>query len=234
VLAAACVGLAKGGFGGMGMLAVLLMAVVWPARESTGVVLPMLITGDVVAVMIFHRHARMAIIVRLLPPALAGIVCGWWVMPRIDGAVFGVLIGWLALLLTLLLIVQRAMPGLVLRVEKKRYSWPLGWAAGVATMLANAAGSVTTIYLLACRLPIMEFVGTSTWFFLAVNLAKIPFSASLGLITPDTLLLNLLVAPVVVAGVFAARWLLGKINQATFEWLMILFTVVAALRLITA
>lgn len=216
------------------MLAVLLMANAWPARESTGAVLPMLIIGDLLAVWIFHRHTRVGILLRLTIPALVGVVCGWLLMPRIDSAGFAGVIGWLVLGLTVLLILQRALPRLILAVEKKRYSWPLGLVAGVTTMLANAAGPVTTLYFLACRMPKMEFVGTAAWFYLIVNVFKVPFSASLGLITLPTLLLNLAVAPVIVGGVLAARWLLKRIDQPTFEWLMIAFTVVGALRLISA
>jgi uncharacterized membrane protein YfcA len=85
-------------------------------------------------------------------------------------------------------------------------------------------GPVMTIYLLACRLPKLEFVGTAAWFFFAINLLKVPFSASLGLINGASLTLNLLLAPGVVAGIFSGRWLLGMINQSLFEWLMILFS----------
>ena len=65
-------------------------------------------------------------------------------------------------------------------VEHPGIAWPFSWLAGSTTMIANAAGPVMTIYLLACRLPKFEFVGTAAWFFFAINLLKVPFSASLG------------------------------------------------------
>ena len=117
-------------------------------------------------------------------------------------------------------------------VEHPGIAWPFGWLAGSTTMIANAAGPVMTIYLLACRLPKFEFVGTAAWFFFAINLFKVPFSASLGLINGASLALNLLLAPGVIGGIFAGRWLLGKINQAVFEWLMIVFSLLGALRLV--
>ncbi len=89
-----------------------------------------------------------------------------------------------------------------------------------------------TIYLLACKLPKMEFVGTAAWFFLTVNLVKVPFSTSLGLINGSSLTLNLILAPLVIGGVFAGRWLIKKVNQQVFEWLMILFSLAGAIRLI--
>ena len=80
-------------------------------------------------------------------------------------------------------------------------------------MLANAAGPVFAVYCLAVSLPKMEFVGTSAWFFLIVNSFKIPFSLALGLIHGGTLLLNLLLSPVIVAGLLAGRWLTARIPQ---------------------
>jgi uncharacterized membrane protein YfcA len=169
----------------------------------------------------------------MIPPALVGIVCGWLLMPHIPGQSFGLLIGWLTVALIGLVLVQKYAPRLMsFAAEHPGVAWPFGWLAGCTTMLANAAGPVMTIYLLACRLPKFEFVGTAAWFFFAVNLLKIPFSASLGLINGASLMLNLLLAPGVIAGIFAGRWLLGKINQAVFEWLMILFSLLGAFRLI--
>jgi uncharacterized protein len=233
VLAAVCIGMAKAGFGGLGMLAILVMARVLPPRESTGAILPMLILADVFAISIYHQHARGGLVLKMIPPALIGIICGWLLMPRIPSQSFGPLIGWLTLALIALVLVQKLVPRLInLAVEHPGIAWPFGWLAGSTTMLANAAGPVMTIYLLACRLPKFEFVGTAAWFFFAVNLLKVPFSASLGLINGTSLLLNLLLAPGVVTGIFAGRWLLGMINQSLFEWLMIVFSLVGALRLI--
>jgi len=102
----------------------------------------------------------------------------------------------------------------------------------VTTMLANAAGPIMAIYLLACRLPKMELVGTGAWFFFVVNVSKVPFSAGLGLIDGQSLLLTLVLAPLVAAGAFFGKWLLARINQALFEALLIAFTVLAAVRLL--
>jgi uncharacterized protein len=234
-LAAIAIGMAKAGFAGFGMLAILVMARVLPPRESTGAILPMLVLADVFAISIFHQHARGSFVLRMIPPAFAGIVCGWLLIPHIPTQQFGPFIGWLTITLTVVVLVQKYAPRLMsFAVEHPGIAWPFGWLAGATTMLANAAGPVMTIYLLACRLPKYEFVGTAAWFFFAINLLKVPFSASLGLINSTSLLFNLLLAPGVVAGIFAGRWLLGKINQSLFEWLMIAFSLLGALRLVVA
>jgi uncharacterized protein len=234
VIAAVCVGMAKTGFGGLGMVAVLLMAVVMPARASTGALLTILITADVFAVIAFRRHAVWRHVLRLLPAAMVGIVTGYFLMPLVPDADFRPFIGWLTLGLLGCILLQRTTRLALVAASHPALAIPAGWLGGVTTMLANAAGPVMTIYLLACRLPKMEFVGTGAWFFFVINLAKVPFSVALGLITPDSLWLTLAVLPAVVLGGFSGRWILQRINQKVFEWLLLAFTFAAALRLVLA
>ena len=112
------------------------------------------------------------------------------------------------------------------------FAWTMGILAGAATMLANAAGPVFAIYLIAVGLPKMEFVGTSAWFFFIINAFKVPFSLALGLIHGQTLALNLALTPAIVAGVFGGRWIIGRIPQQAFDVFLLAFVVIAALRMI--
>jgi len=231
-LAAVCVGLSKTGFGGVGMVGILFMTQVLPARESTGAILPLLIVADIFAVHAFRQFTVWRHLVRLLPPAMLGIISGWLLMPHLSNELFRVVIGWMVVFLVLLTIFQKLFIRLpAIFAEHPAFAWPIGWAAGVTTMLANAAGAVMTIYLLACRLPKYEFVGTAAWFFFIINVVKVPFSLSIGLITPSSLMLDALLIPGILVGVAAGKFFLGKINQLAFEWLMIAFSLIGGLRL---
>lgn len=226
-------GLAKAGFSGMGTVALVLMAMVMPARESTGALLTILITADLYAVLAFRRHANWRLVARLLPPAFVGIVCGWWLMPRIPEPWFRPVLGATTLALVALLLAQRATPRFATSISgRPGLGIAAGWVGGVTTMVANAAGPIMSIYFLARRLPKMELVGTAAWFFFVINLAKVPFSVGLGLIDRNSLLLTLTLAPLVALGAFFGKWLLVRINQALFEALLIAFTVLAAVRLL--
>jgi hypothetical protein len=108
----------------------------------------------------------------------------------------------------------------------------MGLLAGGTTMLINGAGPIMALYFLAIALPKLELVGTSAWFFLIVNVLKVPFSATLGLIHPETLRLNALLVPAIAAGLFAGRWLVRRIPQRLFDGLLLAFAAIAALRLI--
>ncbi len=232
-VAALFIGMAKAGLSGLGMVSIVIVASVMPARESTGAVLTLLIVADIFAIVAYRAHAVWATVFRLLPPAVGGILVGWWVMPMIDPGIYGKVIGWVTLALLAVLMVQKRSMGLRRVVsEHPAAAWVAGGAGGVATMLANAAGPIMTIYLLACGLPKLAFVGTAAWFFFFVNVTKVPISAGMGLITADSLWMTLVLGPVVVAGGFFGRWVLGWIRQDVFEWLVVGFAGLAAVRLI--
>jgi hypothetical protein len=230
-IAALCIGMSKTGLGGLGMIAIVIMASIIPARESTGMILTLLIIADVFAVSIFRRHAQWPTVFRLLPAAVAGIVIGFIIMPYVPAEWFGRMIGWLTLALIGLMLVQRGYPHMA-EAAARHGAWVAGCSGGVVTMLANAAGPIMAVYLLACRMPKMEFVSTAAWYFFAVNLIKVPFSASLGLINADSLRITLLLAPIIIIGGVMGRWALGRMNQRVFEWITIGFALIGATRLI--
>ncbi|MES2569428.1 MAG: sulfite exporter TauE/SafE family protein [Verrucomicrobiota bacterium] len=233
LVAAFCIGFSKGGFSGVGLVTVIIMARLFPSKESTGILLPLLIAGDIFSVLAFHQHARWRYVWRMLPPTVAGILIGYLLMQQIPGAAFAPVIGWIVLVMALLQGARQIVPGAFLEVPHARwFAWLMGGWTGIATMLANAAGPIMSLYLLAISVPKYELVGTSGWFFLLVNLFKVPFSAHLGLITPETLLFNLLLVPIVAAGIFAGRRLIQVIPQQLFERLLLGFALVAALHLI--
>ena len=233
--AAVCVGMAKTGFGGLGIVSVLLFAQLFPAKASTGALLPLMIFGDLLGVSLYRRHASWPELGRLLPATFAGIVCGWWVMPRIPDSDFGHFLGWFILGLMTLTVLQRRFPKVLLTAaDHPLLGLFAGWSTGVATMLANAAGAITAFYFLARRMDKLTFVGTAAWFFFVVNLSKVPFSVQLGLMTGASLKFDLLLLPAVVAGGIAGRLLLRSVPQRLFEWITIGMATAAAIRLILA
>ncbi|MBL8828970.1 MAG: sulfite exporter TauE/SafE family protein [Planctomycetaceae bacterium] len=233
LLAALGVGVSKSGFAGVGLFHVVVFAHLFGARSSTGIILPMLLVGDISALVAFRQHARWELVRRILPPALVGILIGWLAMHRIDDAHFRPVIGGIILLLAVLQIARMWRPNWFTHVPHATwFAWTLGLTAGVTTMLANAAGPIMALYLLAIGLPKFEFVGTSAWFFFIINAIKVPLSTELGLIDFDTLRFNLLLAPVIVCGLLGGRWLVHRVPQKLFDSLLLIFASVAAVRLI--
>jgi uncharacterized membrane protein YfcA len=232
-LAAAGMGISKGGLAGIGLMHVVIFAFLFGARDSTGVVLPMLLVGDVCAVTFLHQHARWDYVRRMLPPSCIGVVLGWLLMGRVSDAMFKPIIGWIILLLAVMQLARMQRPHWFGDVpHDRRFAWAMGLFAGVTTMLANAAGPIIGLYALSVGLPKFEIVGTGAWLFLILNSFKVPFSASLGLIHKQTLLFNLLMAPIIVVGVLCGRWLTHRLPQRLFDRLLLAFAAIAALRLI--
>jgi uncharacterized membrane protein YfcA len=108
----------------------------------------------------------------------------------------------------------------------------LGFMAGVTTMMANAAGPIMIIYLLAMRLPKIEFVGTGAWFFFVVNWLKVPFSANLELMTVESVKLDLMMLPFIAVGAMAGIFFLKRIPQKAFTAIVQILAAAAAIKLL--
>ncbi|MGO4748571.1 TSUP family transporter, partial [Streptomyces sp. 2MCAF27] len=107
-----------------------------------------------------------------------------------------------------------------------------GVLGGFTTMVANAGGPVMSMYLLSAGFRKLGFLGTSAWFFLIVNVAKVPFSVGLGLIDGHSLLLDAALVLFVIPGAFLGKAIVGRINQRLFERLVIAATVVGGAQLL--
>ncbi len=233
IIAAAGIGFSKSGFAGVSLLHVLIFAMVFGAKASTGVLLPMLVIGDLCAIFFFGKTAHWKHVRRLLPPTLIGVALGTLLMGVLNEALFKPLVGVIILALAAIQLQRTWKPNSFEQLPHSRgFAWSLGLLAGVTTMLANAAGPVIALYLLAVALPKLELVGTSAWLFLVVNVFKLPFSYSLGLIDLATLQVNVAFSPAIVVGMLLGRWSVKRIPQKAFDSLLLAFTAIAALRLV--
>ena len=230
-LAALIVGISKAGIGGLGMLAVVLFAQLMPAKEATGMVLPMLCFGDIVAAAAYRRHAKWHHIGRLFPWTAAGVLLGYFALDLVNERQARLLIGGIILSLVVMHFVRRRVRG----HEAEHGSWvapTIGVLAGFTTLVANAAGPLMAVYMLAMRLPKMDFVGTGAVFFLLLNLFKVPFMVHLGLISTESFSINVLLAPIVLAGAWFGRKLVMRIDQRAFENIALALSVIAGLKLL--
>jgi len=234
-LCAFLVGVSKTGLPGFGILIVPLMAMALPilARESTGVRLGMLILGDLFAAGYYRRVAEWKHVLRLLPPAFLGIVAGWRIMELLTDSQPKRLIGLIVLAMLAVHFWRTRLQGENAPIPTQWwFGATLGFVAGVTTMMANAAGPVMVVYLLAMRLPKVAFVGTSAWFFFAVNWLKVPFSAQLALTTGASVKLGLLMLPLILLGSIAGVFFLRRIPQGAFNSIIQLLAAAAAIKLL--
>lgn len=233
LLAAMCIGLSKAGFSGISMIAVFLLADLYGAKTSVGLALPLLIAADLMAYPAFLKHGSWKPVWKMLGPAVVGLVAGWWMLGQVSDLGARRLIGACILSMVALQALRKLAPVHFLKlVESRGFGLGAGVVGGVSTMLANAAGPVIQLYLIARNVPKMELIGIGARFFLLINLLKVPLNARLALITPDSLWENCRLLPGVALGIFAGRWLIRYVPQAAFEWMIVGFSVIAGVRLL--
>ncbi|MFD5784689.1 sulfite exporter TauE/SafE family protein [Streptomyces sp. NPDC126933] len=256
--AATLVGFSKTAVSGANTVSLAVFAAVLPARESTGVLLPILIAGDVLAVLTYRRHAHWPTLWRLFPAVAGGVVVGTVFLLWADDAAVRTSIGAILLLMAGVTMWRRrgaadgakdskndqdgrggqeareragpsAVPGPSGGRLKARSYGVLG---GFTTMVANAGGPVMSLYLLSAGFQKLGFLGTSAWFFLIVNTSKVPFSVGLGLIDGRSLLLDAVLVLFVIPGAFLGKACVNRIDQRLFERLVIAATVLGGLQLL--
>ncbi|MER6036806.1 MULTISPECIES: sulfite exporter TauE/SafE family protein [unclassified Streptomyces] len=236
-LAALLVGFSKTAVSGANTVSLAVFAAVLPARASTGVLLPVLIAGDVLAVLTYRRHAHWPTLWRLFPAVAAGVVAGTLFLLWADDGVVRTSIGAILLLMAGVTAWRRRSgtedePDAVTTRAGRMKARSYGVLGGFTTMVANAGGPVMSMYLLSAGFRKLGFLGTSAFFFLIVNVSKVPFSAGLGLIDGRSLLLDAALVVFVVPGALIGTWAVHKINQRLFEQLVIAATVVGGVQLL--
>jgi uncharacterized protein len=234
-LGAFMVGVSKAGITGLSILSIALFNHVFPSsKQASGLVLPLLIFGDFVAVFSYRKHTQWHYLWRLLPWTAAGVVLGYFTLGRISDHTARILIGWIIVSLAALSFWRKYTSAGDDKAAALHWSAGavIGMTAGFITLVANAAGPLMAIYLVAMRLPKMEYVGTAAVFFMLLNLFKVPFMVDLGLITAQSFSFNLMLAPAVLLGALAGRWLLKHVNQNLFEQLVLLLSLIGGILLI--
>jgi uncharacterized protein len=235
-LGALMIGVSKSGITGLSILSIALFNHVFPSsKQASGLVLPLLIFGDFVAVSSYRKHTQWHYLWRLFPWTAIGVVVGYFTLDRISDHTARITIGWIIVALAFLSFWRK-----LVSPSDEQHAAPFHWSvgavigmtAGFITLIANAAGPLMAIYLVAMRLPKMEYVGTAAVFFMLLNLFKVPFMVDLGLITTQSFGFNLALAPAVLLGALAGRWLLVRVNQNVFERLVLLLSAIGGILLI--
>ena len=246
LLGSAIMGLSKGGVPGAGNLTVALYVLVLeeamgPAGVaiSVGLLLPVLVSADLVSTMVYRKHVERKHILRLLPYFIGGVLLGWLAFEYFqapeNASSLKVLIGTILLAMTALrFFSQTKWWSEQIKIQDKLglLGQFLGLLGGMATMLANAAGPIAQFYLLVMKLPKYSFIGTSAWLFLFINVFKLPLMYELGVLSSHVLRVSLWLCIPAVLGAWIAPYLVRHINQDWFERLIWFFIVVAGIRMI--
>lgn len=232
-LGAFCLGISKTGFPGLAIVNVLIIAELFGAKNSVGIILPLLVVCDLIVLPLFWKYANWKQIWPLIPVTFVAIVAASFLLDAINDESARRVIGAIILLMLVLQLLREWKKEFLETLpDSKWFRWISCSLIGVSTMLANAAGPVYSIYALVRKLKKEEFLGIGARFFLLVNLFKIPFLGQLDLINPESLKLDLLVLPALVGGILLGKKLIHHVPQRLFEILLYGFSAIAGIRLL--
>jgi len=225
-------GVSKAGIKGIAALIVTGFALAFGAKASTGILMPLLLLGDIFAVSYYKGFVKWNYIIKLLP---------WMIL--------GVLIGVIGGRLISEIIFKYSMAGIILFSVGQMYYWenrknkkiPTHWSfgssmgilAGFTTMVGNLAGAFTNIYFLAMRLPKNIFIGTAAWLFFVINSFKIPFHVwSWNTINKISIVKSLELVPFVILGLLLGVFVVKKINDDGYRKLILFFTALGGIAIL--
>jgi len=227
-LAAFIIGLSKAGLKGIDMLNVTLMAIVFGGKASTGIVLPLLCSADIMAVLYYHRHAQWPLFWRLVPWMVLGILAGVFVGKDLNEAIFRKVMA-VIIVLTVVIMITMEIRKTVIVPSNKLFTAGMGLVSGFTTMLGNLAGAFSNIYFLAMQVSKNHFIGTAAWVFLAMNFFKLPFQVFYWKnITGATLTTDIVLLPVLIVGFFAGLKITAGIKDDSYRKLVIVLTLTGA------
>ncbi len=233
VISAILIGINKTGIPGLGLLPVLMLANTFDPALSTGLQLMMIAIADIPAVIYYRKTVNWKIILRLMPAALAGIALGTLVLHFTGNANINFLIGIIVLPLCIFSLAKDF-------IWRDASEVPTHWCfaaffgllAGFTTQIANAAGPVMAIYLIAMRFEKKtEYMGTSAMYFFLLNYLKLPIFYMQGRITPESFRADLAMIPFLLIGAALGVWLLKKLPRKVFEQLILFLSAIAAIKL---
>ncbi len=227
--AAFVIGLSKAGIKGIAIVNVTLMALAFEAKESTGIVVPLLVMADIFAVIYYNQHARWSYIMRFLPWMAFGTLLGVYIGNDLDERTFKI---------GMAIIILISVGMMYWWDRRKSKTVPTHWAfaglvgtlAGITTMIGNLGGAFSNVNFLAMRVPKNEFIGTAAWLFLIINLLKLPLHIFVwGTITEETLVFDLKLIPGIILGVLIGIRVIKNIKEAYYRKMILILTALGAL-----
>lgn len=229
-LAAVVTGFSKFSTGGMGMLILPLMMLAFPGPEALGVIIPLYVITDLMAITRYRKGLNFKVLMNLMPLAMIGILLGGWLLAHTDAAQF-------TSMLALLIII---MLGLSIWLEYRPAKWmgypmvgqAVGLVSGFISTIGNAAGPFLSLYLMEQKLDKSGCVATRAWAFMLINLAKVPVLMGIGLLNSETFQAGLIGIPGLFVGAIIGAWFMQRMNLNQFRWLIRAMAMLAVVNLL--
>lgn len=232
ILAAFFIGFSKTGISSFMMPAIPIIAGIFGGKGSTGIVLPMLILGDIFALYYYNRHAEWGNIRKLLPWTIVGLALGVIVGNYVNDKQFKTFIA-ISVLICLFILIYSERKGENFKVPQNAVLYALtGMLCGFTSMIGNAAGPIFSVYLLAKGFKKNDFMGTTAWFFFIINVTKVPLQIIFWNNIPlKTVFLAVSMIPAIAVGAILGVILIKKLNEKLFYRVILVVTAIGAIKL---
>jgi uncharacterized membrane protein YfcA len=210
--------LAKGGLGGtLGALATPLLALVMPADQVIGLILPILMFADIFAVALHWRHWNTKLVLLLLPGAILGVTIGTFFITNAPTEALRTALGVIVLLFATYKLFEKRITGSLRYRPRNWHGLLAGTITGFSSALAHTGGPPVSIYLLLQDVVPRVFIATSAIFFFLLNWIKVSYYWYADLFNFQLLLGIAWLLLIVPLGVWVGRWGASKVDKETFD-----------------
>ena len=229
LLAAFLIGISKAGIRGIDVAQVTIMALIFGSKASTGIVLLLLCTADLLAVNYYHRHAQWKYVRILMPWLIAGVLLGVFVGQDMNEAVFRKVMAMIIVLAIAVLLWFEYKKEIIIPASGW-FGSSMGLISGITTMLGNLAGAFSSIYFLALKVPKSNFIGTISWLFLIINLFKVPFQIIFWKnVNSTSIKIDLMLVPMVIVGFFIGVQIVKRMTSDSYRKMVLVLTLIGCL-----
>ena len=233
ILCALLNGISRAGLRGINIIAVPIFAGYFGGKASAGILLPLLISGDIAAMFVYHSKVSWKHVIKLIPAALVGIIVGMLMGHQLPDHIFRLLIAVFVLLCLILMLLKEFRGKTFVLPDHIAAHSTVGFSGGLASMVGNAAGPIMTLYLLSMNLPKEIFIGTGAVFFLVVNLLKLPVHLFVwDTMSVDIFLLDAILIPFVIVGFFGSLKIVRMIPERPFRLFIIFATLAGTIKML--
>jgi uncharacterized membrane protein YfcA len=207
-------GLSKGGFAGVGTAATPLLALYLPPLEAAALLLPVLITQDLISIYVYRRDWDAKNLKIMLPGAVVGMAIGWLTASHVSDNTVRVIVGLVGVAFVANVWLRRASIQPRTMSSAGGVFW--GGVSGFTSFMTQGGGPPFQVYVLPQRLPKLTLVGTTTMFFAVVNALKIGPYFALGQFTTENFATSVALLPIAIAANFAGVWLVRRTPTGLF------------------
>lgn len=225
-------GISKGGFaGGFGIVAVPLIALVVSPAQAAAIMLPILLVMDLGAMWAYRTSWDRSLMKVILPAGLAGTLIGTVTFRLLSVHGLKLLLGLVAIGF---LLHRLGRSRTAAQPEPRSTAKGVFWAtvSGITSFVAHSGGAPLSVYVLPLRLAPALLIGTSAFFFAALNWAKVVPYWWLGLFSTENLATAAVLAPLGLLGVWAGVWVRKRVGETLFYRIVYGFLLVTGVKLL--